>query len=279
MFCVMWHFGDWRSGTAILSATEKGVLFDILVFYYTVERPITSEECNRIARAYSKDEQDAMQYVLKHFFVEENGSYKNSRCEEEIAKARETSEQKRSAANARWAKGAASKGAKSEKAHPECADAMQKECKRNPRALQTNNQEPITNNQEIDIDTRDKPARPSKPKLVKAEGVSDQVFEEWQALKRKLCKTCTQRMVDAIAREAEKAGMTVEQAMTYQLEKGWKGFEADWVRNAQPKKRPTDPQHGIGVCQPLPEEEVHWLTDEERAESLRQMEAEGCAPF
>ena len=103
--------------------------------------------------------------------------------------------------------------------------------------------------------------------------------DEWQALKRKLCKGCTQRMVDAIAREAEKAGMTVEQAMTYQLEKGWKGFEADWVRNAQPKKRPTDPQHGIGVCQPLPEEEVHWLTDEDRAESLRQMEAEGCAPF
>lgn len=180
-----------------------------------------------------------MQYVLKHFFVEENGSYKNSRCEEEIAKARETSEKKRSAANARWAKGAASKGAKSEKAHPECADAMQKDCKCNPRALQTNNQEPITNNQEIDRDTREKPARPSKPKLVKPEGVSDQVFDEWQALKRKVSKGCTQRMVDAIVREAGKAGITPEAAMIYQLEHGWTGFEAEWYLNKQQRTAST----------------------------------------
>ena len=33
-------------------------------------------------------------------------------------------------------------------------------------------------------------------------------------------------MVDAIAREAKKAGMTVEEAMVYQLEKGWKGSAA-----------------------------------------------------
>ena len=124
-----------------------------------------------------------------------------------------------------------------------------------------------------------KKPKTTKPKLEKPDGVSDQVFDEWQALKRKLCKSCTQRMVDAIVREAEKADMTVEEAMTYQLEKGWKGFEAEWVHNAQPKNRPTDPQYGIGVCKPLPIEEVHWLTDEERAESRRQMELEGCAPF
>lgn len=59
----------------------------------------------------------------------------------------------------------------------------------------------------------------------------------------------------------------------------------DWKRRpmlkngVNPNKKPTDPQYGIGVCQPIPEEEVHWLTDEERAESRRQMEAEGYAPF
>lgn len=59
----------------------------------------------------------------------------------------------------------------------------------------------------------------------------------------------------------------------------------DWKRRpmlkngVNPNRKPTDPQYGIGVCQPIPEEEVHWLTDEERAESRRQMEAEGYAPF
>lgn len=59
----------------------------------------------------------------------------------------------------------------------------------------------------------------------------------------------------------------------------------DWKRRpmlkngVNPNRKPTDPQYGIGVCQPIPDEEVHWLTDEERAESRRQMEAEGYAPF
>lgn len=76
--------------------------------------------------------------------------------------------------------------------------------------------------------------------LVNPEGVSDEVWTDWQALKRKLCKSCTQRMVNAIVREAAKAGMTVEEAMIYQLEKGWKGFEADWITDKRPNKRSTN---------------------------------------
>lgn len=66
--------------------------------------------------------------------------------------------------------------------------------------------------------------------------------------------------------------------------RGFNNAEA-WKRRpmlkngVNPNKKNTDPQYGIGVCQPIPEEEVHWLTDEERAESRRQMEAEGYAPF
>lgn len=104
----------------------------------------------------------------------------------------------------------------------------------------TNNHKPITNNQEIDIDTRAESAPRVKEKLVKPEGVSEQTWMDWQALKRKLCKSCTQRMVNAIVREAAKAGMTVEEAMIYQLEKGWKGFEADWVTDKRSNKRSLD---------------------------------------
>ena len=147
MFCVLWHFGDWRSGTAILSATEKGVLFDLLVFYYTVERAITRDECKRIARAYSKEEHEAMQYVLQNFFTEDGETYKNKRCEEEIAKARETSEKKRSAANATWAKHGSSKGKTSETDDGESDVDIHQQCTCIPDALQTINQDPITNNQ------------------------------------------------------------------------------------------------------------------------------------
>ena len=265
MLYVMLHLGDWSNWTRLYSLLERGILIELIAMYFSNESAINPSLFERITRRYTEEELKAFNFVIEDFFyLGDDGLYHNDACDQIIAKSKEKSEKARKSIQARWSKK---------------TDEHRSKYERNTDVVLTNIQEPITNNQEIDIDTREKPARRPAQKLVKPEGVSDQVFDEWQALKRKLCKGCTQRMVDAIAREAEKAGMTVEQAMTYQLEKGWKGFEADWVRNAQPKKRPTDPQHGIGVCQPLPEEEVHWLTDEDRAESLRQMEAEGCAPF
>ena len=65
------------------------------------------------------------------------------------------------------------------------------------------------------------------------------MFDEWQALKRKVSKGCTQRMVDAIVREAGKAGITPEAAMIYQLEHGWTGFEAEWYLNKQQRTAST----------------------------------------
>ena len=38
-------------------------------------------------------------------------------------------------------------------------------------------------------------------------------------------------MVDAIVRESEKAGIGAEDAMIYQMEQGWQGFNAEWYRN------------------------------------------------
>lgn len=279
---VQFHLGDWLAGTALLSPTERGVYMDLLVRYYKEERPIKQEECKRIARAYATYEQEAMQYVLQTFFTLDDEGYHHSRCDEEIAKAREVSEKRKKSANARWAKQTETTSAKNvlPVESERNATDMQVHSKSNANGLLTINQQPLTINHEEVIDTRPKATRPSTPKAKKPEGVTDQVWSEWQSLKKKLCKSCTQRMVDALVREASKAGMSAEEAMVYQLEKGWKGFEAEWVKNDQQRtSRPTDPQYGIGVCQPLPEEEVHWLTDEERAESRRQMEAEGYAPF
>lgn len=279
---VQFHLGDWLAGTALLSPTERGVYMDLLVRYYKEERPIKQEECKRIARAYAPYEQEAMQYVLQTFFTLDDEGYHHSRCDEEIAKAREVSEKRKKSANARWAKQTETTSAKNVRPveSERNATAMQVHSKSNANGLLTINQQPLTINQEEVIATRPKATRPSTPKAKKPECVTDQVWSEWQSLKKKLCKSCTQRMVDALVREASKAGMSAEEAMVYQLEKGWKGFEAEWVKNDQQRtSRPTDPQYGIGVCQPIPEEEVHWLTDEERAESRRQMEAEGYAPF
>ena len=268
--------GDFYATVQGLDLEGQGIFVALISRLMTTEKPIKTQW---VYLGFPKSAQEKAMAILENFFEEVEDGWILQPYWDQVARYQENSRKNRENGKkgGRPRKQQLSQEGQTE--NPVGLFGLKEVTHGKADGKATNNQEPITNNQEIDIDTRDKPARPSKPKLVKPEGVSDQVFDEWQAFKRKLCKGCTQRMVDAIAREAEKAGMTVEQAMTYQLEKGWKGFEADWVRNAQPKKRPTDPQHGIGVCQPLPEEEVHWLTDEDRAESLRQMEAEGCAPF
>lgn len=238
---VQFHLGDWLAGTALLSPTERGVYMDLLVRYYKEERPIMQEECKRIARAYASHEQEAMQYVLQTFFVLTEEGYQHARCDEEIAKARDVSEKRKKSANARWSKKDAAKCTESsDQKESECsASVMQVHSKCNANGMLTINQEPLTNNQVVISDAQAKPARTSTPKLVKPEGVSDQVWDEYQAFKRKVSKgCCTQRMIDKVVREAEKAGISTEAAMVYQLEQGWTGFEAEWYLNRQQRTAP-----------------------------------------
>lgn len=282
---VQLHLGDWIAGTALLSPTERGVYMDLLVRYYKEERPIMQVECKRIARAYAPHEADAMQYVLETFFTLEDGVYRHSRCDEEIAKAAATAEKRKKAANARW-----TRDSKPKIEHNECecsADGMQTECTCmstcNANGMLTNNHKPITNNhKEEKKETKKKSAAPKAPKAApveKPEGVSDELWAEWYAHKKRKSGSVTQRMLDGLIREAGKAGITVAEAMEYQLEKGWTGFEADWYEktNGSPKNSRnlhTDPQWGIGVCE-LPPEIAHKPFDPEaQAEFDRKFEIE-----
>lgn len=82
----------------------------------------------------------------------------------------------------------------------------------------------------------DKPKRETAKRLAstlqKPEGVSPELWGEWVAFKKKRCKSCTPRMVKHLCDEAAKAGITPEGAMTIQLERGWAGFEADYINNS-----------------------------------------------
>lgn len=282
---VQLHLGDWIAGTALLSPTERGVYMDLLVRYYKEERPIMQVECKRIARAYAPREAEAMQYVLETFFTLEDGVYRHSRCDEEIAKAAATAEKRKKAANARW-----TRDSKPKIEHNACecsADGMQTECTCistcNANGMLTNNHKPITNNhKEEKKETKKKSAAPKAPKAApveKPEGVSDELWAEWYAHKKRKSGSVTQRMLDGLIREAGKAGITVAEAMEYQLEKGWTGFEADWYEktNGSPKNSRnlhTDPQWGIGVCE-LPPEIAHKPFDPEaQAEFDRKFEIE-----
>ena len=145
---VQLHLGDWIAATVTLTATERGVYMDLLVRYYKEERPLTENECKRIARAYAPAEHEAMHYVLQEFFTRDGDVYRHKRCEEEIVKANGVSEKRKRAAASRWGK----KDGSDASAHANasaCAEQMHSKC--NANGMLTNNQEPVTNKKEINI--------------------------------------------------------------------------------------------------------------------------------
>lgn len=244
MLYFQFHVGDWESGTRLMSPIEKGVYIELIVYYYSVERPITEGECKRIARGYANAEANALAYVLQNHFIREGDTYRHKKCDEVIAEFHDISQKRSRAARksleARRKRGKqttdialapTSDGASARASAPASADATgvangQLTISHKPEAITTEEKKK----------EKEKPARETakslSASLQKPEGVSDELWQEWVAFKKKRCKSCTPRMVKHLCDEAAKAGITPEGAMTIQLERGWAGFEADYISNS-----------------------------------------------
>lgn len=60
------------------------------------------------------------------------------------------------------------------------------------------------------------------------DGVSQSVWMDFQAVRKAKRSPVTETAMQAIRREAAKAGITLEQALTVCIERGWQGFRAEW---------------------------------------------------
>jgi hypothetical protein len=70
--------------------------------------------------------------------------------------------------------------------------------------------------------------------------VSDQVWGSFLTLRRAKKAPVTEAAMAGIVREADKAGIGLEQALEQCCARGWTGFKADWVQ--QPKAPQPAPQ-------------------------------------
>jgi hypothetical protein len=64
----------------------------------------------------------------------------------------------------------------------------------------------------------------------KPESVSQEVWDEYVSLRKQKRTTVTPLVIKGIEREAEKAGISLEVALTTCIERGWQGFKADWIK-------------------------------------------------
>lgn len=90
------HIGDYLKDTAHLSLLEHGVYTRLLDVYYTREAALPADQVARLIGARTKEEQAALQCVLREFFVQdEAGTWSQPRCEREIENYRKRAEHNR----------------------------------------------------------------------------------------------------------------------------------------------------------------------------------------
>ena len=155
-------------------------------------------------------EEDVMT-VLNEFFISTEDGFVSPRADKEIKQYKEFAEAGKRGAAKRWGT-------------PPNGEAISPP---NATPIATINHKPITNNQ-----IKEKATSVAPP-----EGVSDSVWQEFKSLRKAKKAPITQRAIDAITSEANKAGWTLEKALEECVVRGWQAFKADWVAT---KANPAD---------------------------------------
>lgn len=111
------HLGDYAKDTRHLSLAEHGAYCLLLDYYYSTEKPIPDDRCERIANAYADFEREAVRAVLREFFVRTDAGWTNRRADEVIAEAAGKSLKAKESALARWGKDESERNANASKPH------------------------------------------------------------------------------------------------------------------------------------------------------------------
>lgn len=227
MHYYQFNIGDYKSHTEHLSDTEDLAYRRMLDLYYLHEKPLPPE-VEQIARLIRmRTHCECIANVLREFFTQTENGWENTRANSEIscmdAKSRKASD----SAKARWS------SKNSSQALQNNANAMRTHTERNAKAMlgecegnATHNTRHITQDTEHKKDTATrKSATPSKP-----EGVDEQVWADWQALRKQKRASVTETVMRGAEAEALKAGMTLNDFLAVWCQRGSQGLEAGWLK-------------------------------------------------
>jgi len=73
--------------------------------------------------------------------------------------------------------------------------------------------------------------------------ISDELFADFQQVRKTKKAAITKTAVDGIRREAAKAGLTIEQVITVCCERGWASFKSEWLVDKPGNARNTPSRH------------------------------------
>ena len=214
MHYYKFNIADYRKDTSHLTTIEHGIYRQLIDWYYLDEQPIPLETqvVTRRLRLGS-DDLIFVENVLADFFQKTTKGYVHKRIEFDIKEYHQQADKNK--ANGK-------RGGRPKKTQS-VISGLPDESQNNP------NHKPLTINH--------------KPKKIATsvacpDSVSQQVWDDWMTVrKEKKAKTLTETGWNQFVKQVEKAGWSIEQAISHCCLKQWVGFEAAWV---MPKVNPAD---------------------------------------
>jgi uncharacterized protein YdaU (DUF1376 family) len=210
------HLGDYAKDAGHLSMLEHGAYTLLLDRCYTTEEPIAGADVYRVARARSPAERAAVDAVLREFFVTDGDAFMNRRANEEIAHASHKREVNREIGKL---------GGRPKGSGTKTETLTETVSKRNPSHYSTTSTPPPTAVAPLKV------AKPSRP-----EDVTEQVWNDWNELRRKKKAPVTETVLTEARRESVKAAMPLDRFLAVWCNRGSQGLQADWLR---PDERAT----------------------------------------
>jgi uncharacterized protein YdaU (DUF1376 family) len=200
------HIGDFIKATSRLTDAQAMAYLRLLWMYYDSEKPLPNDvDVLSLQVGLPVDE---LQLLLRAYFRLEDGVWKQTRCDAEIAEYRSFIDKKSQAGKASAEQRKNKRTTHDEQVLNECSTDVQL----------TNNHKPITNNQ---INTT----------LARPDDISEELWKDFKKLRDKKKAPITELVLTKIRAEAKNAGITLSQAMEEMCVRGWTAFKADWVKS------------------------------------------------
>lgn len=250
------HVGDYAASTRHLSWDEDAAYRRLLDLYYSTERPLPTDQhvvC-RLSLAQTDAQRAAIRAVLDEFFELTQDGWINRRADETLAAMREKQQRQRDKANKRWTDYKVNGNATAMPRHTKdhAAASISYAAAMPPIPIPKREPSPDSSHPNIDTGESNKHTRKKfeknapgeKPRStlcaadLVADGVQRQHADDWLRVRAQKRAPLTATAWAACKREAEKAGVSIGEAVRISAERSWQGFKAAWLSEiASPTNR------------------------------------------
>jgi len=211
MHYYKFNIADYRKDTGHLSTIEHGIYRQLIDWYYLDEQPIPEETQVVIRRLrLGSEEVTFLRNILDDFFVLGKTGYTHKRIEVEIKDYQEQVEKNKN--NGKL-------GGRPKKTQS-VISGLPDESQNNP------NHKPLTTNH--------KPKRESATVVACPPDVSQQIWNDWVALRKSKKAPITQTVLNGAIAEAKILGWPLEKFLAEWCSRGSQGLKAEWIVKPNP---------------------------------------------